>query len=100
MESASPKWTGLESEASWLLRARMIAAEAPAEEDRRKTLGAVGEIVRLKLSLTPPGVIRFMVVVPSRLGKCALTWPPETKRTGMDAPLTCMQLSAIASDEV
>src|SRR5882724_9074447 len=96
MTSVSVRWTGFDGVTSWLFEARRIAALDPSgpRDAMRKTLGAAGRMVRLKLSLTPPGVLSTSVVLPSKFGNWALIWVGETKSTGTPRPLTCRQLSA------
>src|ERR1700676_5427748 len=63
----------------------------------RKTAGAFGWTIRLKLSLVPPGVWTTTVSAPTAWnGICALTCPGETKIRGIGWPFTVMQLLASA----
>jgi len=63
----------------------------------RKTLGAAGWMVRLKLSLTPAGVRSTMAPLPSTLnGSCAFTCVGDTSSMGRATPFTVRQDSPSA----
>ena len=59
----------------------------------RKTAGAVGCTIKLKLPLVPPGVWTTTVSAPTAWkGICAFTCVGETKISGIGWPFTVMQL--------
>src|SRR5262249_29200787 len=95
----SPPCSGLVGVTSSPLSARGIVANpvvGPAVPVR-KMLGAAGKMEKLKLSLTPPGVRRVMVALPSTLnGSWPLIWVLLTNNTGMGMPLIVRQESASA----
>src|ERR1700733_4236806 len=65
--------------------------------EARNTLGALGSITRLKLSLWPPGVRRISVTSPiAWYGIWAFTWLGETYSIGTGRPFTLRQLLASA----
>src|SRR5579863_318825 len=75
----------------WLLSARTMVANpvsGPAVPER-KMLGAAEQIVKLKLSLMPPGVRSDMTALPFTVkGSCPLICVLETKSMGTATPLT------------
>src|SRR3712207_116936 len=96
MVSVSERCIGFDGVTTWLLVERTTAAMlvwGPATPFR-KTLGAAGVIVTLKLSLTPPGVLNCSVVLPStENGSWALICRGDTYITGTGTPFTVRQLS-------
>src|ERR1051325_9168520 len=92
-------WIGFESVASRLLVPRTTVGRSvsgPAAPER-KIAGALGATVKLKLSLTPPGVWTIIVTFPIAWnGICALICVGETNKIGNGWPFTVRQLSASA----
>src|SRR4051794_21817243 len=73
------------------LVARIRVGRPPSapEVPERNTPGADGRIVKLKLSLTPPGVCNTTVALPSTLnGNCPLIWLEETNTRLTATPFT------------
>src|SRR5882724_2161615 len=94
MVSSSPWRTGFRSETISLLAALTIKAD-PAEA-LRNTLGAVGRILKFRLSLTPPGVRSIIWAFPSVVnGNCALICVLDARMSGMATPFTVRQDSAM-----